>query len=377
MQHLFLNIDPEFLDRVFYHEKVSSYIWFVGIIGFTLLLKKPVARLLTRASTSLAQKYSFVKHNELIMQMLFQPMERLVQVILYFIASERLGNVLASIDFRRLATSQKSAYVIINLSDLVDHIFLFLFVICLTQVVTKFIDFVYYLRLNKARDDKNISGLQLLPLIREVSKLVAWTLSVFWILGGVFHVNIPALITGLGIGGIAIALAGKETVENFFAAFTIFSDKPFQAGDYIKLAEMEGTVERIGFRSTRLRHIDGSEIIIPNQHLVGQNLVNQSTRETMGMKVSANIRYGLTPSALKSIVDEIVAELPAIVPVGKPITAIIEAFDKETLHLVVSYLVPHPLPAGQEILQVKNQVNMKVFEIINRYAALGVPDPNQ
>jgi len=99
-----------------------------------------------------------------------------------------------------------------------------------------------------------------------------------------------ALITGLGIGGVAIALAGKETVENFFASFTILSDKPFQTGDVIKLGETEGTVERIGFRSTRLRNLDGSATVIPNQNLVSQNVTNLSTRDTRGIESSGQYK---------------------------------------------------------------------------------------
>ena len=206
-----------------------------------------------------------------------------------------------------------------------------------------------------------------------MTKLITWVLSGFWILGSVFHVNVPALITGLGIGGVAIALAGKETVENFFAAFTILSDKPFQTGEIIKVGDTEGLVERIGFRSTRLRNIDGSAYVIPNQNLVSQNLVNLSARDTRGMKVVANIRYGITHEALGQLIQKLKAAIAAIPPVKEPVEINIETFDKETFQLVISYQLPHPLPASDTLLALKRDVNMKVFEIISSNATLGTP----
>ena len=182
-----------------------------------------------------------------------------------------------------------------------------------------------------------------------------------------------ALITGLGIGGVAIALAGKETVENFFAAFTLLSDKPFLTGDIIKLGDIEGVVERIGFRSTRLRNTDGSAYIVPNQNLVSQNLINLSTRSTRGMKIVANIRYGISHEALTQLIDELKETLKKMPPVEAPILAMVESFDKETMQLVITYYLPHPIPEGNTLLAIKHEVNLKVFEVISKYAKLGNP----
>ncbi|MFI5188497.1 MAG: mechanosensitive ion channel family protein, partial [Chitinophagales bacterium] len=339
----------------------------------TLLLKKPLASLLTNISSRMADRYSYMKHKDTIRQMLFKPLERLLQTVLYFIASEQLSDFLDATNFHRSITTRKKFNVTINLGDLTDHIFLFFFIIFLTQVIGSFIDFIYYLRLGKAQLEKNYSRMQLLPLVKEMSKLVLWGLSIFWILGSVFHVNLPALITGLGIGGVAIALAGKETVENFFAAFTILSDKPFKTGDTIKLGEIEGIVERIGFRSTRLRNTDGSAYIIPNQNLVSQNLINLSLRDTRGMKVVANIKYGITHEALQQLIAKIKGALLETSPVKDPVEIHIEAFDKETFQMIISYHLPHPLPDDMNLTSLKRDINMKVFEIITKEATLGTP----
>jgi MscS family membrane protein len=368
MTHILLDIDWSFFDREFMGEKVSNFLWFAGIIIATLLLKKPLASLLTRLSSSIAPRFSYLKHKDTVRTMLFAPFKRLLQIILFYIAINQLDAVLDRVAIHHLAGKKN---VNIRLGDLVDHVFLFLFIIFLTQVVSHFFDFVYYLRLSKAQSEKNYSRMQLLPLLKEMTKLVLWILGIFWILGSVFHVNVPALITGLGIGGVAIALAGKETLENFFAAFTILSDKPFQAGDSIKLGDIEGVVERIGFRSTRLRSLEGAEYIIPNQNLVSQNLINLSARETRGMKIVANIKYGISPENLQQLSEKIREVLLETAPVKEPIDIITETFDKETFQLVVSYQLPHPLPEGTKLNSLKTEINLKVFGVINKFATVG------
>jgi MscS family membrane protein len=330
-----------------------------------------VAALLTRVSSRIATRYSYMRHKNAVRDMLFKPIERLLQVVLYFIAINQLDSLLDKVAIHHYIGQKEK--VNLRLDDVVDHVFLFLFIIFFTQVITHFVDFFYYLRMGKAQLEKNQSRIQLLPLLKEMAKLLLWALSIFWILGSVFHVNVPALITGLGIGGVAIALAGKETVENFFAAFTILSDKPFQTGDTIKLGDVEGVVERIGFRSTRLRNIDGFAYIIPNQSLVSQNLINLSMRVTRGMKVIANIKYGISHEDLETLTAELKGMLASTPPVRDPIEITVEAFDKETFQMVISYHLPHPLPEDMKLTTIKREINMKVFDMINRHAKLGTP----
>lgn len=367
--NVLLNIDTSFLDRVFFHERVRDYIMFAVIVLATLLIKKRLAVLLTRISSRIAARFSYVKHRETMGSMLFKPVERLLQVIFYFFAAEQLSGILDSIRFRRSVQSHQA--IEISLGDVTDHIFLFLFILFLTQVVTRSIDFIYYMRLNSAREEKNLSKQQMLPLIKEMSKMLAWVMCGFWVMGSVFHVNVPALITGLGIGGVAIALAGKETVENFFAAFTILSDKVFQIGDTIKLGDTEGTVERIGFRSTRLRGADGAALIIPNQNFVSQNLVNLSMRDDRVVKVTVNIKYGMSHGQLTKLIDQVRDTLMNTHPVKGPVDITIDSFDKETFQVNIAYHVPHPLPDGLQLNAVKRDINLKVFELIATFGQMG------
>jgi len=359
-----LDIDWGVLHNKFLGEELINYIWCFGIIISTLLLKKPAAALLSRVSSTLTERFSHSGRKRSEHIVIRKPMERLLQVVLYYIAINRISGLLDQIELHN-PTSKKR--IQIQAGDLLDHLFLLLFIIFLTQVISRIIDFVFSIRQDKAEHENDKSQEQLLPFMREVVNLVLWTLSTFWILGSVFQVNIPALITGLGIGGIAIALAGKTTVENLFAAFTILSDKPFQSGDTIKLADMEGKVERIGFRSTRLRTSDGIIYIIPNQNLVGGNLANLSLRSTKVLKVAVNIKYGLSHQALQQVIEEIRKTLLATDPVKEPIEVSLENFAENTFQLLVSYSVPDPLPEKYTLSSVTRKVNLDIFEIVTRY----------
>ncbi len=130
-----------------------------------------------------------------------------------------------------------------------------------------------------------------------VNKLVKALVIIFGVLSmaEVLHFPITSLLTGLGIGGIAIAMAAKETIANVFGSITVLVDRPFQIGDWIKIGDTEGTVESIGFRSTKLRTFYDSMVTIPNATLLTANVDNMGARKYRRAKVLLRMGY-YTPS---------------------------------------------------------------------------------
>jgi small-conductance mechanosensitive channel len=119
--------------------------------------------------------------------------------------------------------------------------------------------------------------------------------------------------------------------------------------------------------------VDGSAYIIPNQNLVSQNLVNLSARNTRGIKVAVNIKYGIDHEKLAKLIAKLKEELAAMPLVSPPVEVNIETFDKETFQMIVAYQLPHPLPDNVTLLALKRDVNMKVFEIVSADATMGTP----
>ncbi len=139
---------------------------------------------------------------------------------------------------------------------------------------------------------------QLLPIFERVMVFLV-------IVGGIlnilqtFDVNITALIAGVSIGGLAIALAAQDTVKNFIGSAMIFIDKPFQIGDYIQQGTIEGTVEEVGFRTTRIRNIDKSLISVPNGHVADATITNLGLRPARRMQLNIGVMYSTPPEQIE------------------------------------------------------------------------------
>jgi MscS family membrane protein len=118
---------------------------------------------------------------------------------------------------------------------------------------------------------------QMVPLLRTSLKVVLVLAGILVLLQNL-NVNVASLLAGLGIGGLAMALAAKDTIANFFASIMIFVDRPFRIGDWIKVEDVEGQVEEVGFRSTRIRTLADSLITLPNARLAEAKIDNLGAR---------------------------------------------------------------------------------------------------
>lgn len=151
---------------------------------------------------------------------------------------------------------------------------------------------------------------QLVPLVRKSLKVI--TIIVGALLGlQNLNVDVGSLLAGLGIGGLAFALAAKDTLANFFGSLMIFVDRPFQIGDWIAAAGVEGIVEEVGFRSTRVRTFYNSLVTIPNSKLMDTNIDNYGEREYRRTSVTLNVSYDTTPEQMQAFCDGIRAIVQA------------------------------------------------------------------
>lgn len=356
-----------FLDKPLLGAPVSAFLWCGGIILGAFLLKRPFASILTTMGARIAVRFSDGKYRGLFKNLLRKPVEWLFAITLFFIAFNFIAvplNKLAIMHYQR-----KTKSVNITLADIIDHLFLFFAIYLAALTVSRFVDFLYRTQMGQAHRNLQKERTQLLPLLKELIKFLIWTIAFFWILGVVFEVNIPALIAGLGIGGIALALAAKETVENLFASLTILSDKPFQVGDTIKVGGLEGKVERIGFRSAKLRAAGGTLYVIPNKKLVDESLENMTQRSTRGISVLLNIKYGISQQSLQLMVGELKTMVRNSPHVVDPVRVSLETFNEKAIQLAVSYHVPEPL-TDSAWTDVKQMINMKAYDIVSKYSVV-------
>jgi len=144
----------------------------------------------------------------------------------------------------------------------------------------------------------------LIPLARRAVKIVVLAFVILFVAQNL-NVDITSLLAGLGIGGIAFALAAKDTVENIFGSFTVLIDRPFGIGDWVVIGDQEGTVEEIGFRSTRLRTFYNSKITIPNAKLVSTAIDNLGERRYRRVKCMIGVQYDTPADRIESFCEGI------------------------------------------------------------------------
>lgn len=147
---------------------------------------------------------------------------------------------------------------------------------------------------------------QFVPILEKIFRLLVVTLGALMILQS-FGVDVFSIIAGLGLGGLALALAAKDTAANLFGSLMILLDQPFNIGDWVKINKIEGTVEDIGIRSTRIRTFYNSIQIVPNSTVANQTIDNMGRRKYRRFRETVGFEYG-TP---KETLDEFSHELRA------------------------------------------------------------------
>jgi MscS family membrane protein len=143
---------------------------------------------------------------------------------------------------------------------------------------------------------------QFVPLIRKTIKVVVFVFGGFYFLE-TMDINITPLIAGASVGGLAVALAAQDTLKNFFGSVTIFSDKPFEIGDWINFNGMDATVEEVGIRSTRLRTFYNSQVSIPNGKLADMMIDNYGRREFRRYNTNIALTYDTPTHLIEAFVE--------------------------------------------------------------------------
>lgn len=172
-------------------------------------------------------------------------------------------------------------------------------------------------RIAKAGDAKDRGGALSLVAITTKAAKVLLVIFGFIVVLGQLGLKVSGIIAGLGIGGIAVALASQKTLENLFGSFTIGVDRPLHIGDFVKVDDLVGTVEQVGLRSTRFRTLDRTLVTMPNGRLSEMRIENYSVRDRLRLYQKFGLAYSTSPAVVRRIVEEMrgfLAERPSIYP---------------------------------------------------------------
>jgi MscS family membrane protein len=160
-----------------------------------------------------------------------------------------------------------------------------------------------FLTMQASKTDTKLDDL-LIPLVRKTAKVFIAAFGLVYIAES-FDIEVLPLLTGLGIGGLAVAFAAKDTIENFFGSIAVIVDQPFEVGDWIKVGDTEGTVEHLGLRSTRVRTFYNSLVTVPNAMLVRATVDNFGRRRYRRFSTHIGVTYDTPPDTIEAFCEGI------------------------------------------------------------------------
>ena len=218
------------------------------------------------------------------------------------------------------------------------------------------------------RDD-NEFDMNFVQMVRIVTKVLVILFGSIYLLKAATGKPMTTLLAGLGIGGLAVALAAQDTLKNLFGSFMIMVDKPFRIGDRVVVDSFDGYVEEIGFRSTRLRTFSGHLVSIPNEKMASSNIENIGMRPSVRRHANITITYDTPVEKVEravSIIKDILKDHEGMHP-DYPPQVFFNEFNDASLNIAVWYWF-HP-PDFWEAIRFNEKVN---FRIMRAFEAEGI-----
>ena len=222
-----------------------------------------------------------------------------------------------------------------------------------------------YTNLNNGHSEGPSPGASALGLLSFLSKFLIWTFALILILDNL-GVNITALVTGLGIGGVAVALAVQNILGDLLASISIVLDKPFEIGDLIVVGEFSGHVERIGMKTTRLKSITGEQLVFANSELLKSRIRNYKRMNERRVVFSLSIDYESELEKLKRI-PELLKEIVSRQDYITFDRAHLKSLEPSSLIFEIVYLVPDS--DYMVFMNVQQRIN---FEILETFSLEGI-----
>ncbi len=273
----------EFLSQTFYGNTILTWSISLGIILFSTIIGKIVYWFFSKFVRVLTRK---TKNNldDIVVDMIEEPLVFTIIVTGIWLALS-------------LLTLPKLVSVAIT------HSYSMVISLLVGWLVARLFDAIYqqYLLPWADRTENDLDD-QLLPVLGKGIKMSIWILAIIIGLNNAGY-DVGALIAGLGIGGLALAMAAKDTVSNVFGGFTIFTDKPFRLKDRIIISGYDGIVQEIGIRSTRLRTLTGRLVTIPNAKFADAPVENISAEPSRKITLELGLTYDTTPDKMQEAMN--------------------------------------------------------------------------
>lgn len=338
------------LNFQFYHNPVNDWGIALGIVVFSLVFARVFYWMVSKSLSWLSRNTN-TKIDDLIIQRIDTPIA--------------MGIVLIGI-----RSALKFLEFPLTIERYVHRGFVMMSALTVTWLVTRIVRAIIENQYKKYAEEENIKvDEQMLLFIKRVSLILLWSMGAVVGLNNA-GVDVSALIAGLGIGGLAFALAAQDTVKNLIGGLIIFFDKPFHMGDVIQVKEFQGTVIYIGMRSTRIRNAAGRIITIPNAQFSDSGIENITVEPTRRVATVIALSPEVHPDKVKeaiALVNDVIKKVAGVF--HDDADTYVEKFSGASIDVSVIYFIQK----GNNVHQKQNEVNLAILQ---RFQQVGIPLAN-
>ena len=273
----------EVIHQEFYGNSILNWAIAVGILILSFVVVKMLYWIFSNVIRRLTSKTK-TNLDDVLIDKLEKPLTYLVLILGYWIS------------IHYLVFKEEVELVLENAAY-------FLLVIDFTAILSRIVDALIteIIMPISEKSDSSFDN-QLIPVIQKGVRSIIWILGIIIGLDNIGF-DITAMIAGLGIGGLALALAAQDSVKNIFAGIMIFLDKPFRIKDRIQVDGFDGIVEEVGLRSTRLRTLEGRIVTIPNSRFTDNSVTNVTSQPTLKVKLNLGLIYDTDEVQMQKAID--------------------------------------------------------------------------
>lgn len=348
----------EIFEESYFGNPGEEYAWFLGLVLLAVVFQRYLSKLLSNLIFSIFRQFTKEASKEEFFKLVHRPLAWLIVLVMVFAASRHLE---VPEDWDLAPVTELGWRMVIT------RLYSLLLLCGFTWLVLRVTDFLGLVFVRNADKTESRQDDQFISFGIEAVKVVLIIFVFFMALGSIFNVNIGSLIAGLGIGGLALALAAKESLENLLGSFTIFFDKPFLVGDLVKVGSIIGTVEKVGFRSTRLRTPEKSYLTVPNKKMIDAELDNLSLRTFRRVKFDLGLTYSTTAEQIKVIVQDVQSLIDQHEHTNQDGKVRFMEFGASSLEIMVLYYID--TMDWDLYLRIKEEINFSIMEIVQRHGS--------
>lgn len=352
-----MNFSQRFLDYRILDNRVENILLFAGLLLVAWVFKRYISVLLGKVLYRFFRRYSREDRFTAFKHKILRPLQWfLVLMIMMF-----------GVGLLQFPAAWNIRFMNYRVYAVLTGLLQTAIALSFTWLILRMVDFLGLVAKERAAATESKLDDQLVPFVKDFVKIVIIVFALLFILGSILKFNIASLIAGVGIGGLAIALAAQESLKNLFASITIFLDKPFRVGDVVTAGKVTGTVENIGFRSTRLRTADKTFVTLPNKVMVDEAVDNLTMRTQRRVNVQIVLAFDTTMEQIRSIVDDLYKYFRSREQWNDENIVRFDEFMVNGFRLNITYF--EPIVEMDKHMEQREQVNFKIVEIVNRHKA--------